>query len=392
MNIADLKTHPRWVCYTSGKVPVDAKSGRNASSTDPSTWTTYAEAAKAVGKYSTVGVGFVLNGDGIVGVDLDACFKANPDGSVKATSLAKHALGLTSSYSEISPSGKGLHIIGTATIPEGARLKGRTAGGDKVEIYANARYFTFTESITDAATDELQNIQDVVDWLIEQMEEAHSATKLPDTATTGEKYPTAWVKSIVERRIKAGIKMVENALEGDRHDTRVKAGRLIGGYLEGAAKVGYTDYSDDDVVEALYNAQKPSKGAQYSERKTIADGVAYGRKSPITIPQPKERIAPPVKSSPILPTGATESVETVAVDTSYHHTDVGNGKRLVESTRDKLRYVPEWKQWLVWNGKRWEHTDVHAVKRLAHAVVYDMYREAVETGVVNSEDADAYES
>ena len=179
--------------------------------------------------------------------------------------------------------------------------------------------------------------------------------------------------------------MVSDALEGDRHDTRVKAGRLIGGYLAGAEAVGYSDYSDDDVVDALYNAQIPRTGAQRAERKAIADGVAYGRKSPIAIPQPKERIAPPVKSSPTIPTGATESVETVAVDTSYHHTDVGNGKRLVESTRDKLRYVPEWKQWLVWNGKRWEHTDVHAVKRLAHAVVYDMYREAVDTGVVNSE-------
>ena len=385
MNIADLKTHPRWVCYTSGKVPIDAKSGRNASSTDPSTWTTYAEAARFVGKYSTVGVGFVLNGDGIVGIDLDACFRANPDGSVTGTSLARHALGLTTSYSEISPSGKGLHIIGTASIPEGARLKGRTAGGDKVEIYETARYFTFTESITDAATEELQDIQHVVDWLVEQMEQAQSATKLPDTAPMDEKYPTAWVRSIVERRIKAGVKMVENALEGDRHETRIKAGKLIGGYLEGAKDVGYTDYSDEDVVEALYNAQKPRNGSQHTERKAIADGVAYGRKSAITIPQPKERIASPVKSSPTLPTGATQSDEVATNDTSYHHTDVGNGKRLVEATRDKLRYVPEWKQWLVWNGKRWEHTDVHAVKRLAHAVVYDMYREAVDTGVVNSE-------
>ena len=251
MNISDLKTHPRWVCYTSGKVPVDAKTGRKASSTDSSTWATYAEAARSVGKYSTVGVGFVLTGDGIVGIDLDACFEVNQDGSVTASSLARHALGLTSSYSEISPSGKGLHIIGTATIPEGARLKGRAAGGDKVEIYETARYFTFTESITDAATEELQNIQEVVNWLTEQMEQAHSATKLPDTAPMDEKYPTAWVRSIVERRIKAGVRMVAEALEGDRHETRISAGRLIGGYLAGAAAVGYDDYSDGDVVSAF---------------------------------------------------------------------------------------------------------------------------------------------
>jgi putative DNA primase/helicase len=378
MNIADLKTHPRWVCYTSGKVPIDAKTGRKASSTDSSTWATYAEAARSVGKYSTVGVGFVLTGDGIVGIDLDACFEVNPDGSVTATSLARHALGLSSSYSEISPSGKGLHIIGTATIPESARLKGRTAGGDKVEIYETARYFTFTESITDAATEELQNIQHVVNWLVDQMEQAHSATKLPETAPMDEKYPTAWVRSIIERAMRTGVKMVSDALEGDRHDTRVKAGRLIGGYLAGAEAVGYSDYSDDDVVDALYNAQVPRTGAQRAERKAIADGVAYGRKSPIVIPQPKERIAPPVKSSPTVLTETTESVETVEDEETYHLTDLGNGRRLVRACGDKLCYVAEWKQWLVWDGQRWAKGDDAGVVRLAHRVALDIYTEIAD--------------
>ena len=70
MNIADLKTQPRRVCYTSKKVPIDAKSGHNASSTDSSTWATYDIAEAAVKRYGCVGVGFALNGDGIVGIDL----------------------------------------------------------------------------------------------------------------------------------------------------------------------------------------------------------------------------------------------------------------------------------------------------------------------------------
>ena len=385
MNIADLKTQPRWVCYTSKKVPIDAKSGHNASSTDSSTWATYDIAEAAVKRYGCVGVGFALNGDGIVGIDLDACFTAMTDGALKSSSVAKQALLYSESYSEISPSGKGLHIIGLAKIPEGARLKGRTAGGDKVEIYETARYLTFTENVTDSSTDELGDIQHAVDWLIDEMTDAHSAAKqLPNVAPSNADYPEPWVKAILQRRIDAGVRMVSEATEGQRHELRIAAGRLIGGYLAGAEAVGYRTPSEDDIVALLYGAQVPNKGAQVKERKAIVDGIAYGRRSPLAIPRPPEKQQPAKTTTPTAQI-ANVSDDTVTVDTSYHHTDVGNGKRLVDATRDKLRYVPEWKQWLVWNGQRWEHTDVHAVKRLAHAVIVDMYREAVGTAAVNTE-------
>jgi putative DNA primase/helicase len=385
MNIDDLKSQPRWVCYTAKKIPVDAKSGRNASSTDSSTWTTHDEAEKAVGKYNTVGVGFVLTGDGIVGIDLDACLTSMPDGSVKPSSVAKQALYLTESYSEISPSGKGLHIIGTAKIPEGSRLKGRTTGGDKVEIYETARYFTFTENMTDGASEELRDIQDAVDWLVDELTDAHSAAKpLPNVEASNADYPDAWIKAVMQRRIDAGIRMVADALEGDRHETRIRAGRLLGGYLAGAESVGYHQISDEQIVDMLYGAQIPRTGAQRQERKAIVDGIAYGRRAPLPIPRPPEKHAP-IKTSSQAALTDSQTDDVAIIDVPYHHTDVGNGKRLVDATRDKLRYVPEWKTWLVWNGQRWDHTDVHAVKRLAHAVVLDMYKEAGGSLAINAD-------
>jgi len=301
MNIDDLKSQPRWVCYTAKKIPVDAKSGRNASSTDSSTWTSYAEAEKAVGKYNTVGVGFVLTGDGIVGIDLDACFTTLPDGSVKPSAIARQALLLTESYSEISPSGKGLHIIGTAKIPEGSRLKGRTTGGDKVEIYETARYFTFTENMTDGASEELEDIQDTVDWLVDELAYAHSAAKpLPNVEASNADYPDAWIKAVMQRRIDAGMRMVADALEGDRHETRIRAGRLLGGYLAGAESVGYHQISDEQIVDMLYGAQIPRTGAQRQERKAIVDGIAYGRRAPLPIPRPPEKQVP-IKTSSAMP-------------------------------------------------------------------------------------------
>lgn len=385
MNIADLKTQPRWVCHTATKKPIDAKSGRAASSTDTSTWATYAEAKRAVGKYDTVGVGFVLTGDGIVGIDLDASIEYDAEGSLKASPLAKQALMLCTTYSEISPSGKGLHIIGTATLPEGARLKGRTAGGDKVEIYETARYFTFTEDETESSVDTFGSIQDAVNFLMDEMEDGAQQTRLPNVAASSDKYPAAWIKSIIDRRIAAAVRMVEGAVDGDRHDSRFRAGRLLGGYLQGADNVGGSPYSDDEIVTILYDARTASSGSQKKERRTIYDGIRYGRKSPITIPAPPEPVESVAKTSSAAPLAASESDDVGEVRSSYHLTDVGNGKRLVDATREKLRYVPEWKQWLVWNGQRWEHTDVHAVKRLAHAVIVDMYREAGGAQAINGE-------
>lgn len=36
-------------------------------------------------------------------------------------------------------------------------------------------------------------------------------------------------------------------------------------------------------------------------------------------------------------------------------TELGYARRLVHAYGDRLRYVPEWRRWLVWTGQRWEH-------------------------------------
>lgn len=59
-------------------------------------------------------------------------------------------------------------------------------------------------------------------------------------------------------------------------------------------------------------------------------------------------------------------------------TDIGNAERLVHRHGDKIRYVPEWGKFVVWNGKRWvEDTGEHIrVKALAKDTVRAIYTEA----------------
>ncbi|MYN47440.1 AAA family ATPase [Pseudoduganella sp. FT93W] len=108
------------------------------SSTDPNTWGTFdqAEAAYEEGDYN--GVGFVLNGDGIVGIDIDSCLEN--DAIHPEATLLMDSLGVK--YYEVSPSGNGLRGFGYAeNLEKGVN---GTYNGLKVELYSDVRFLTVT--------------------------------------------------------------------------------------------------------------------------------------------------------------------------------------------------------------------------------------------------------
>jgi hypothetical protein len=73
---AELRQLPRWACWKQtgkGKVPLDPRTGRHASCTDPATWATFDMAMAAVRSGRYHGLLIALDGDGIVGIDLDDC-------------------------------------------------------------------------------------------------------------------------------------------------------------------------------------------------------------------------------------------------------------------------------------------------------------------------------
>lgn len=135
---AELRSVPRWVVWKGPKVPYNAAaSNSTASVIDPSTWATFDQAQTAYEEGGYSGVGFVLNGDGIVGVDLDKC--------VHAGEPAPAALGLLDRvgcrYIEVSPSGTGLRGFGYGENITGKRGQ---LDGINVELYASKRYLTVT--------------------------------------------------------------------------------------------------------------------------------------------------------------------------------------------------------------------------------------------------------
>lgn len=57
-------------------------------------------------------------------------------------------------------------------------------------------------------------------------------------------------------------------------------------------------------------------------------------------------------------------------------TDLGNARRLVSAYGERLRHVPSWRKWLVWDGTRWARDVTGEPARCAKIVARRMYRDA----------------
>lgn len=137
----ELKQLDRWVVWREGKIPYDAKAlNSRASSTNPETWASFDEATTAYEECDqALGIGFVLNGDGLVGVDLDHVVN---DGVPEPAALELLEQ-LNCAYIGLSPSGTGLRAFGYS-VPLLQGVKGQY-NGMAVELYSSQRYLTITD-------------------------------------------------------------------------------------------------------------------------------------------------------------------------------------------------------------------------------------------------------
>lgn len=62
----------------------------------------------------------------------------------------------------------------------------------------------------------------------------------------------------------------------------------------------------------------------------------------------------------------------------YAHTDTGNGERLVRMFGLGIRYCPEWKVWLVWDGTRWKPDRSRQIRLCAKLTIREFYAQAAE--------------
>lgn len=153
----ELKGLARWVnTFANSKIPFRPFEIKQASASASDTWGLFSEAKYAVENRIYDNIGFVFANDGYVGIDIDAGFE-NGD----MTGLAIDIINACKSYTEVSRSGRGVHIILKGDIP----FDGRN-NRNGVEIYKTNRFFIVTGKQI-MYSDIVEN-QKAIDYVIEK--------------------------------------------------------------------------------------------------------------------------------------------------------------------------------------------------------------------------------
>jgi primase-polymerase (primpol)-like protein len=161
--LADLE---QWICWQEAerdgkatKVPIKpyhTNGTPNASATEAGHWRDL-ESALAFhesDRVRTDGIGFVFApATPIVGVDLDDCRDPTTG---ELASWAQDIVDRLDSYSEVSPSGQGVHVIVEGELPPGRNRRG------DVEMYDEARFFTVTTDHIEGTPTSLERRQDAL--------------------------------------------------------------------------------------------------------------------------------------------------------------------------------------------------------------------------------------
>jgi len=134
------------------KIPLNSVTGDKASVTNPMHWNTFEYAVSMVDLCA--GIGFVFTkSDPYCGVDID-----DYNNPVRASTCADIITKL-GSYSELSPSGAGVHVIARAALPNSGRRR------NGIEIYDTARFFTFTGAHLDGTPWHIKDAQNAISEL-----------------------------------------------------------------------------------------------------------------------------------------------------------------------------------------------------------------------------------
>jgi hypothetical protein len=291
-----LRRWAYWVEGPEGKVPKNPRTGGNAKCNDPGTWGTFAEACAALNQVdptSKAGLNFALNGDGIIGVDLD---NRRDPGKKAISEWARKIIGRLNSYTEISPSGRGIRIFLRGRLPPHGRHKGQ------IEVYDRNKFLSVTgrnltfhgagDAIQDRSAQLMAWHKEVFGVLYRPTKESKVEVVLNDPPELDE----ARLRGLFCAKPKA-----EEIFQGRRvgYDSQSEADLALANC---AARAGWEAQEICDLlVAARTNAGEAIKPADYFQR-TIAKALEGTNPAPRN-GQPPSKLAETLK---LLPSGTDE--------------------------------------------------------------------------------------
>ena len=338
---AELLALPQWVLWRGqplvrggverlNKIPIDSRTLRKASSTDPHTWTTYAYSVAALPvaledwqaedpeHYRGGGLGFVFTAeDPYCGIDLDHVIDTT--GTMQA--WAAHLRGVFQTYTEVSPNGTGVHLLGRGTLGQGHKR-------GAVECYDRGRFFTMTGQQVPGTSTTLADLQQLLDWLVQGAEVLAKAL-----ARNGDRFSPLFA--------------------GQWHGTYPSQSEADLAFCTLAVRCVATAEQCDALMR-LSGLRRPKwderHGSQTYRQMTMAKALESR----------KRRSAP---------SGDEDTEDPEASVTSLPYSDYTNALALVRLHGQDLRYCHPWGKWLRWHGTHWQEDQTGALMRDAKTTI-----------------------
>lgn len=321
------------------KVPYTTH-GVKADPTNPEDWGSFEAAVDALhsqpDKFS--GIGFMLTStDPIAGIDLDDCVM--PDG--RFTDHARSVLQQVDSYTEFSPSKKGLRIIAkTEWKPDPSLKQGAKKNG--TELYFDRRYLTITgRSLPDRPPD-IRLHTDVLKQMY--LDLSGSAGHLTKALIAADDLQPANLPDDFLEKIRQRNPGIAGRIESEASALDSGADIIEPLYVQDYR--GPTcDRSRNDMFIALWLTTHGYTAADvlavlthpiwFSGSKSRETGERYAR---TTVAQAVTAMRERVRSLP---------------DAQMNNTELGNAERLIRAFGNNLRHCKPLGGWMVWSGTCW---------------------------------------
>lgn len=349
-----LRIRPHWVLWgrdgTYGteyyKAPVQARTGRAASSTNADTWVSFADAVAAYQRGGYAGVGIVLT-DGLIGVDIDDC--VGTDGELSP--LAREIIGDGDTYTELSPSGTGVKLLTLAPVDsKGGKVQG-------LEIYTSGRYFTVTGHVLHHGTPSaggafaralgaLARLKAPVQALPQRVIPSmfrRSEGAPPDADERRRRY--------AERAAADELRNVATAGDGTRNNTLNAVAYRLGRFVADGALDGHQVQAE--LLAAATSAGLPAGEADKTIRSGLGDGMLAGAPNypDFTAPAPNTTAYAP--SAP-RSTGAPGALDMAFVARCLALGERGDAELFTALVRGEWLYEQNEGAWYAYSGHIWQ--------------------------------------
>ncbi|TJX95166.1 DNA primase [Staphylococcus haemolyticus] len=349
------------------KIPFNAATGEFAKSNDKSTWSSYETAVNAEG---VDGIGFFFEPP-YLGVDIDDIdddlhrFKQGD----KLDNIVSEFNEAFKSYTEVSPSGNGLHIIVKGKIPGNRRRKGN------IEMYDSGRFFTMTGK-------NIGKYKDVTE-VSEQVFKIIYNKYLPDNTI---KYPTTnnYQENIHNLSEIDVINEIYNS----------KQAKLFDDLMKGNYEPYYTSHSEADM--ALANILAFWCAKDYSQMDSIfrqsnlyrdkwdekRKNSTYGEQTLFKAINEVNNIYTPKQEKEENPLryALSHIFDAEKKDKDYpirSYDDTGNADRFIDRYGHLYKHSYITNKFYIYDGQKWKADDRGAIRKLIDEMIENIKNEKV---------------